>query len=100
MGQYVSSLMQETITYPKLSYSDLALTMFVPEMVLRDAVGPKIALTRGQWGRLSKLLGLPTTFELRPVERGRTPCWEVCYPPVSFVADKPEDCPLSPVLAE
>jgi hypothetical protein len=41
LGQYVSSLMQEIIIYLKLSYSDLALTMFVPEMVLRDAVGAK-----------------------------------------------------------
>ena len=38
LGQYVSSLIQETITYLKLSYSDLALLMFIPEMVLRDAV--------------------------------------------------------------
>jgi hypothetical protein len=96
----VSSLKQETIIYLKLSYSDLDLTMFVPEMVLRDAVGAKMAPTRGQWGRLGKLLGLPTTFELRPVERGGTPCGEVCYPPISFVADKPEDCPLSPAVAE
>jgi hypothetical protein len=100
LGQYVSSLMQETIIYLKLSYSDLALTMFVPEMVLCDAVGAKMALTRGQWGRLGKLLGLPTTCELRPVERGGTPCWEVCYPPVSCVADRPEDCPLYPVVTE
>jgi hypothetical protein len=86
LGQYVSSLMQETITYLRLSYSELALKMFVPEMVLRDAVRARMALTRGQWGRLAKLLGLPTTFELRPVERDGAPCWEVCYPPVSFIA--------------
>jgi hypothetical protein len=86
LGQYVSSLMQETITYLKLSYSELAVMMFVPEMVLRDAVRAKMALTRGQWGRLAKLLGLPATFELRPVERDGAPCWEVCYPPVSFIA--------------
>jgi hypothetical protein len=38
LGQYVSCLIQETIAYLKLSYSDLAVAMFIPEMVLRDAV--------------------------------------------------------------
>jgi hypothetical protein len=58
LGQYVSCLIQETITYLKLSYSDLAVTMFIPEMVLRDAVERKMALTRGQWIKLGQLLAL------------------------------------------
>jgi hypothetical protein len=86
LGHYVSCLMQETITYLKLSYSDLALKMFVPEMVLRDAVEARMPLTRGQWSRLAKLLELPTTFELRPVEQDGGPYWEVCYAPVAFIA--------------
>jgi hypothetical protein len=48
LGQYISSLMQETVRFLKLSYSDLALRMFIPEMVLRDSVEGKMALTRGQ----------------------------------------------------
>jgi hypothetical protein len=100
LGQYVSSLMQETINYLKLSYRDLALKMFVPEMVLREAVRAKMALTRGQWNRLAELLGLPTAFELRPVEQNGAPYWEVCYPPVAFIAGKTEDRALSPVVAE
>jgi hypothetical protein len=43
-------------------------------------------LTRGQWSRLAKLLELPTTFELRPVEQDGGPYWEVCYAPVAFIA--------------
>ena len=72
LGQYVSSLIQETITYLKLSYSDLALLMFIPEMVLRDAVEGKMGLTRGQWVRLGQELELPTTYQLRPAERDGT----------------------------
>jgi hypothetical protein len=87
-GQYVGSLMQETITYLKLSHSDLALRMFIPEMVLRDAVEGKMGLTRGQWVRLGKELELPTTYELHPSERDGAPCWEICFPPVSLVANK------------
>jgi hypothetical protein len=74
--------------------------MFVPEKVLRDAVGAKMALTRGQWGRLAKLPGLSTTFELRPVEQDAAFYWEVCYPPASFIAGNTEDRALSPVVAE
>jgi hypothetical protein len=88
LGQYVSSLMQETITYLKLSYSDLALRMFIPEMVLRDAVKGKMGLTLGQWIRLGKVLELPTTYELRPSERDCAPCWEVCFPPVQVPINK------------
>ena len=58
LGQYLSCLIQETITYLKLSYSDLAVTTFIPEMVLRDAVERKMALTRGQWIKLGQLLAL------------------------------------------
>ena len=95
LGKYLSCLIQETITYLKLSYSDLAVTTFIPEMVLRDAVERKMALTRGQWIKLGHLLDLPTTYELRPAERDGLACWEVCYPPVSFIADKAEDRPLA-----
>ncbi len=80
--------MQETITYLKLSYIDLALRMFLPEMVLRDAVEGKMGLTLGQWIRLGKVLGLPTTYELRPGERDDMPRWEVCFPPVHVPMDK------------
>ena len=52
LGQYVSSLMQETIKYLQLSYTDLAPKMFIPEVLLRDGVEGKMALTRGQWIRL------------------------------------------------
>jgi len=88
LGQYVSSLTQETITYLRLSYSDLALLMFIPEMVLRDAVEGKMGLTRGQWVRLGQELELPTTYQLRPAERDGAPCWEICFPPVSLMANK------------
>ena len=87
-GQYVSSLMLETITYLKLSYEGLAHEMSIPEMVLRDAVEGKMGLTRGQWVRFGRLLGLPTTYELRPSERDGVPCWEVCFPPVHVPMDK------------
>jgi hypothetical protein len=86
-GQYVSSLMLETIRYLNLSYRDLALRMFLPEMVLRDAVEGKMGLTRGQWVRLGKELELPTTYELRPGERDGMPRWEVCFPPVQVPMD-------------
>jgi hypothetical protein len=69
LGQYISSLMQETVRFLKLSYSDLALKMFIPEMVLRDSVEGKMALTRGQWAKLVQILGLPTTYESRPDQR-------------------------------
>ena len=88
LGQYVSSLIQETIAYLKLSYGGLAHEMSIPEMVLRDAVAGKLGLIRGQWVKLGGLLSLPTTYELRPGERDGSPCWEVCYPPVPFIADK------------
>jgi hypothetical protein len=77
LGQYVSLLMQETITYLKLPYDTLAHEMSIPELVLRDAVEGKMGLTRGQWVRLGKILGLPTTYELRPGERDGRPCWEI-----------------------
>jgi hypothetical protein len=88
LGQYVSALMQETIAYLKLPYDKLTLDMSIPEMVLRDAVQGKIGLTRGQWVRFGRLLGLPTTYVLRPGERDGTPCWEICFPPVSLMANK------------
>jgi hypothetical protein len=88
LGQYVSKLMLETISYLKLSYDGLAHEMSIPEMVLRDAIEGKMGLTRGQWVRLGKVLGLPTTYKLRPAERDGTPCWEICFPPVSLVENK------------
>jgi hypothetical protein len=88
LGQYVSALMLETIKSLKLSYARLAHEMAIPEMVLRDAVEGKMGLTRGQWARLGKALGLPTTYELRPGEQDGVPCWEVCFPPVHVPMDK------------
>jgi hypothetical protein len=88
LGQYVSALMLETIKYLKVSYAGLAHEMAIPEMVLRDAIEGQMGLTRGQWVRLGKALGLPTTYELRPAERDGVACWEVCFPPVSLVANK------------
>lgn len=44
-------------------------------MVSRDAVEGKTGLTRGQWVKFGCLLGLPTTYVLRPAERDGTPCW-------------------------
>jgi hypothetical protein len=88
LGQYVSKLMQETITYLKLPYETLAHEMSVPEMVLRDAVEGKMGLTRGQWVKLGRLLGLPTTYILRPGVRDGMPCWEICFPPVSLGTSK------------
>jgi hypothetical protein len=88
LGQYVSKLMQETIDYLKLSYDGLAHEMSIPEFVLRDAVGGKMGLTRGQWVKFGRLLGLPTTYVLRPGERDGRPCWEICFPPLSLVANK------------
>ena len=69
LGQYVSKLMQETITYLKLPYATLAHEMSVPEMVLHDAVEGKMGLTRRQWVRLGRMPGLPTTYILRRGER-------------------------------
>ena len=88
LGQYVSLLMQETITYRKLSYGGLAHEMSIPELVLRDGVKGKMGLTRGQWVKFGRLLGMPTTYELRPGERDGVPCWEVCFPPVHVPIDK------------
>src|ERR1019366_7916301 len=88
--------MLETITYLKLSYEGLAHEMSIPELVLRDAVEARMGLTRGQWVRLGKLLGLPTTYEIRPGEREGRPYWEICFPPVAFVAHKTVDSGASP----
>jgi len=82
LGQYLSKLVQETITYRKTRYSDLAREMSIPEMVLQDAIQGKLALTRGQWVKVGQLLKLPTTFELRASELHGKPCWELCYPPI------------------
>jgi hypothetical protein len=81
LGQYVSRLMQETISYLKLSYDALAHEMSIPELVLRDANEGKMGLTHGQWVMLGKILGPPTTYQLRPGERDGMPCWEICLPP-------------------
>jgi hypothetical protein len=88
LGQYVSSLIMETITYLKLPYGDLAQEMSIPEMVLRDAIEGRMGLTRGQWVMLGQILSLPTAYELRPAERDGAPCWEICFPPVHVPMDK------------
>ena len=51
----------------------LAHEMSIPELVLRDAVEGKMGLTRGQWVKFGRLLGLPTTYILRPGERDAMP---------------------------
>jgi hypothetical protein len=84
LGQYVSSLMQETITYREMPYLGLAHQMSIPELVLRDAVRGTLGLTRGQWVKLGRFLSLPTTFDLTPSEPSGLPCWEVCYAPISL----------------
>lgn len=88
--------MQETIAYLKLPYDKLAHEMSIPELVLRDAVEGKMGLTRGQWVKFGKMLGLPTTYILRPGEREGRPYWEICFPPVSYVAHKTVDSGASP----
>jgi hypothetical protein len=88
LGQYVSALMQETIAYLKLPYDKLAREMSIPELVLRDAVEGKMGLTRGQWVKFGRLLGLPTTYELRPSEHDGRPCWEICFPPITLTTNK------------
>src|ERR1039458_2354411 len=55
---------------------------------LGDGVEGKMGLTRGQWVKFGRLLGLPTTYALRPGEQDGVPCWEICFPPVSLVANK------------
>jgi hypothetical protein len=77
--------MQETITYLKLSYGSLALEMSVPELVRRDGVEGKLRLTRGQWVKFGRFLGLPTTYVLGPGELNGIRCWEVRYPPVASI---------------
>ena len=62
--------------------------MSIPEMVLRDAAEGKMGLTRGQWVKLVQILGITTTYELRPGERNGAPCWEICFPPVPVSMDK------------
>jgi hypothetical protein len=88
LGQYVSALMHETIDYLKLPYDGLAHEMSIPELVLRDGVEGKMGLTRGQWVKFGRLLGLPTTYVLRPGERDGVPCWEIRFPPLSLAANK------------
>jgi len=97
LGQYVSKLMQETITYCKQPYDKLAHEMSIPELVLRDAVEGRMGLTRGQWVKFGRLLGMPTAYELRPGEREGRPYWEICFPPVSFVAHKTVESGATPL---
>jgi len=82
LGQYLSLLVQETITSRKSRYSDLARGMSMSEIVLQEAVQGKLPLTRGRWVRFVQLLGLSTMFEVRGSERNGMPCWELCYPPI------------------
>jgi len=51
LGEYVSRLMQETITFLELSYDGLAHEMWIPELVMGDAVEGKMGLTHGQVGQ-------------------------------------------------
>jgi len=82
LGQYLSLLVQETMTYRKTRFSDLAREMSISEMVLQEAVQGRLPLTRRRWVRFGQLLGLSTTFEVREGDHNGTPCWELCYPPV------------------
>lgn len=88
LGQYLSLLVQETITDRKISYSALAQEMSIAEMILRDAVQGKLALKRGKWVKLGQLLNLATSFQLTPSDRNGTPCWELCYPPIPARIEK------------
>jgi hypothetical protein len=88
LGQYVSSLMQETIRYLKLPFDKLARELSIPELILRDAVEGRTGLTRGQWVKFGRMFSLPTLYELRPGERDGRPCWEICFSPVSLIANK------------
>jgi len=87
-GQYVSSLVEETIRYLRVALNVLAKEMLIPEMVLRDVVQGKLGMTRGQWIKLGKLLKIATNFQLVKSERNGTPCWEICFPPVALTANK------------
>ena len=40
--------------------------MSISEPVLRDSVEGKMGLTRGQWVKFGRVLGLPTTYSTRP----------------------------------
>jgi hypothetical protein len=71
--------------------------MSIPELVMGDAVEGKMGLTHGQWVKLGKILGLPTSYQLRPGERDGMSCWEICFPPVSFVARETIESNPSPV---
>jgi hypothetical protein len=82
LGYYLSLLVQETITYRRIRYGELAREMSLPEKLLQDAVQGQLGLTRGHWVKLGQLLSLATNFELRQSERNCMPCWELCYPPV------------------
>lgn len=88
LGQYVSLLVQETVSYLKLSYKGLAQEMSMPETIIREAVQGKVGLTRGHWIKLGQLLKIATNFQLVKSERNGAPCWEVCYPPVPARIDK------------
>ena len=69
LSEYISRLAQETVRYRALSYKKLAQQTSIP--------------SPGQWNMLGQLLGLTTTFEVRPSERHGQPCWEAYFPPVS-----------------
>lgn len=84
VGRYIGSLIDETVRYKKTSYAELAHAMSLPELILKDAVEGQIGLRRGQWNKIGELLGLPTTFQLRPGEHGGILRWELVYPPVAF----------------
>jgi hypothetical protein len=90
VGQYIRSLIEETVRYKKSSYSELAHAMSLPELILKDAVEGQVGLRRGQWNKIGKLLGLPTTFQLRPGEHDGILRWELVYPPVPFRISREE----------
>lgn len=88
LGEYLSSLMQETASCLKMPHKELAHQLSIPEAVLQDALEGKISLKRGKWVKLGQLLSLSTTFALRPSERNGATCWELCYPPVPLTGNK------------
>jgi len=83
LSEYISRLAQETVRYRALSYKKLAQQTSIPSPALEEAIKGQLGLSRGQWNMLGQLLGLTTTFEVRPSERHEQPCWEAYFPPVS-----------------
>jgi hypothetical protein len=83
LSDYISRLAQETVRYRALPYKKLAQQMSIPSPALQEAIKGQLGLSRGQWNMLGQLLGLTTTFQIRPSERDGLPCWGAYFPPVS-----------------